>query len=487
MNFFTAYREQETNVTQKVFRHGRRLTLLAACVLAACGGGGDGSEGGASSGRLQTIDFKYPGGVMLLDGPVKLSARATSGLPVSFVSTTTAFCTVAGDQLTLIKEGECRVVASQAGGASSDGVQWAAADDASQLFKILKHTQEVAFAPPDYVLSSVTSTVTLAATSESKLPVTFKADTPANCSITGDQLKLLGKGTCAVTATQAGDADWAAKSVQRFIAVDPLLLADGFSQTNGTGPGSSNQLRTAQGGGVTVNPWDSTLNAGWEWCGADRPDWCYHSVSTDGKTLTSALEVPKANFPTGWHTGFNKIDIFVPGKTSFESSGDTSGGLRVTTEQALGFTMGVTQGLFDANKPIVLYLDLGKRNGDCNVELATLVWPRAAGLVAYNVPLSNFAVTNNCGIAGVTAASVDNNIRTLPNPWDRVTGEPKNIAAFNTALDGFKDARTSATTLLGSSDIVRMRLRLFEPNDTNTAGTLFYSSSIAITGAITIQ
>jgi hypothetical protein len=471
-------------VTQNVFRHGRKLTLLATCVLAACGGGGEGGD--SAGGRLQTITFKYPGGGMLLDAPVTLSATATSGLPVSFKSTTLDYCTVSGDKLTLVKEGECRVVASQAGGKTNDGTQWVPADEVSQLFNVLKHTQEIAFAPPDYVLSTATSSVTLSAMAESKLPVTFKADTPANCSITGDQLKLLGKGTCAVTATQAGDANWAAKSVQRFIAVDPLLLADGFSQTNGTGPGSSDKLSTAQGGAVTVNPWDSTLGSGWEWCGSDRPDWCYHSVSADGKTLLSALEVPKANFPTGWHTGFNRIDIFAPGKTSFASGGDTTGGVRVTTETALGFTMGVPAGLKDAGKPIVLYLDLGKRNGTCNVELATLVWPRAAGFVAYNVPLSNFAVTNNCGLAGVTAASVDNDIRKLPNPWDPVTGAPSNIAAFNTALDGFKAARTSATTLLGSSDIVRMRLRLFEPNDTKP-GAAFYSSSLAITGAITIQ
>jgi len=471
-------------VKQKMVPHTRRLTLLATCaLLAACGGGGEG--GGTSGGRQQFITFNYPGGGMLLDPPTTLSATATSGLPVTFTTSTPDNCTVAGNKLTLVKAGECRVVATQAGGAGADGVQWAPADEVSQLFNVLKHTQQITFAPPDYVLSKTTSSVTLAATAESKGPVTFTADTPANCSISGDQLKLLGKGTCAVTATQAGNDTYAPKSVQRFIAIDPLLLADGFDVATGNGPGSSSDLRTAQGGGVTTNPWDSTLNSGWTWCGTDRPDWCYHSVSADGKTLVSALEVPKANFPTGWHTGLNEIDIFTPGKTAFTSGGDTTGGLRVTTETSLGFTMGVPQGLYAAGKAIVLYLDLGKSNGGCNVELATLVWPRAPGFVAYNIPLSNFAVTNSCGIAGVTAASVDDNIRKLPNPWD-ATGNPTNIGAFNTALDGFKDARTSATTLLGSSDIVRMRLKLFDINDTNP-GTAFYSSSIGITGAITIQ
>jgi len=434
---------------------------------------------------MQSITLSYPGGATLLAGPVMLKATTTSGLPVTYKSNTPATCTVSGDQLTLVSAGECSYTASQAGGTTADGKRWAAADDMSQLFNVLKHPQVITFAPPDYVLSAKTASVTLSATSDSGLPVTFTADTPAKCSISGGQLKLLGKGTCAVTATQAGNDNYAPLSVQKFVAVDPLVLVDGFNVATGTGAGSASNLSTAQGGGVAVNPWDSTLNSGWTWCGSDRPDWCYHTVSADGKTLTSALEVPKANFPTGWHTGLNEIDIFAPGITAFASGGDTTGGLQVTTETALGFTMGIPQGLYAAGKAIVVYLDLGKSSGGCNVELSTLVWPRAAGSVAYNVPLNNFAVTNNCGLAGVTAASVDNDIRKLPDPWD-TTGSPTNIAAFNTALDGFKAARTSAATLLGSSNIVRMRLKLFEPNDTQP-GPAFYSSSISISGAITIQ
>jgi len=469
-------------VTMQLVPYPGKLTLFAACaVLAACGGGG----GDASGGLMQSITLSYPGGATLLAGPVTLKATTTSGLPVTYKSNTPATCTVAGDQLTLVSAGECSITASQAGGTSADGKRWAPADDMSQLFKVLKHPQMITFAPPDYVLSANATSVTLSATSDSGLPVTFTADTPANCSITGDQLNLLGKGTCAVTATQAGNDSYAPQLVQRFVAVDPLLLADGFDQTNGTGPGTSDQLLTAQGGGVTVNPWDSTLGSGWEWCGTDRPDWCYHTVSADGKTLTSGLEVPKDKFPTGWHYGFNKIDIFAPGKTAFDAAGDTTGGLRVSTETALGFTMTIPQGLYAAGVPLVLYLDLGKSNGGCNVELATLVWPRAPGSVAYNVPLSNFAVTNNCGIADVTATSVDDNIRKLPDPWDN-QGNPKNLDAFNAALDEFKDARASAATLLTSSDIIRMRLRLFDIND-KSPGDAFYSSSISLSGAITIQ
>ena len=136
-----------------------RLSLMAAAcglMLAACGGGGG---GGSSEGRLQVISFSYPGGNSLLNGPTILSATATSGLPVTFESGTPATCTVSGNEATLIAAGECRIIARQGGGTGADGATWAAADEVSHLFNVLKHTQTVTFTPPDYVLSSAASEV----------------------------------------------------------------------------------------------------------------------------------------------------------------------------------------------------------------------------------------------------------------------------------------------------------------------------------------
>lgn len=474
---------------QKVFRRGYALTQVAACaMLAACGGGGD--SAGNSGGRMQSIVFQYPGGVMALD-TAKLSAVSTSGLPVTFESTTPAVCTVSGDQLKLVKVGECRVVAHQPGGQTADGVHWAAADDVSQLFNVLKHTQEVAFTPPDYVFSSTTTSVALNATSESGKPVSFSTSTPANCQIEGGNLKFLAKGTCAVAASVPGDDDWLEQKVQRFIAIDPLLVADGFGPS-GVGRGTSSSMSTKQGGGVTVNPWASLLNAGWEWCdGNAGGDWCYRTVSDDGSTLTSALHFPTdpawiadhTKASGGWYTGFNRIDIFAPGLTKFNDASDTAetiSGLRVTTEQVLVFTLGINDGLSQAAKPIVLQLGLGKRNAGCNVTLSTLLWPQK-GVISYAAPLSAFAVTDACGLPGVSTASLDNDVRKLPN-WNLQDGQ----AAYLAALEKIADARTSAMTLLKSSDVVQVRFRLMDIN--NSVGTDgSYMSDVTIKGAITIQ
>jgi len=466
--------------------HGLKLTLLAAGLsLAGCGGG----TGGTNGGLLQVITFDYPGGVTLAAGPATLKATATSGLPVSFKSGTPTICTVSGDQLTVSAEGECLIYADQAGGKGPDGAIWAPAQQTDQLFKVLKHAQVVTFTPPDYVLSAATKSVTLSASADTGLPMTFSTTTPAVCSISGSTLTLMSKGSCAVTATQAGNETYAATSTQRFIAVDPLLIADGFKPANSTVRGTSSSLQTKQDGGVLVNPWGSPLGAGWEWCDANSGgDWCYATVSADGSALTSALDLPESKWsPGGWQYSFNRVEIFAPGKTGFNGSGDTTGGLRVSTEKVLGFTLGMNAGLFAAGKPVVVHLDLGKRNGDCNVTLSTQIWAPQSGLISYGVPLDNFAVTQGCGISGVTSASLDNDVRKLPNPYNN-KGEmsSEGQAAFKAALDSMAASRASAATLLQSSDIVRVRFYLMDVNtDKKTSG--MYASDLTLKGAITIQ
>ncbi len=489
------------------FRRTWQSALIASCFsLTACGGGGE--DGASSGGRIQSITFNYPGGVQLASGPSTLHATADSGLPVGFSSQTPSTCTVSGDQLTVLAAGECLIVASQPGG-TANGQQWAAADDTSQLFVVLKHPQLVTFTPPDYVLSAATSSVELSATAESGLPVTFSTNTPDVCAITGTTLQLKGKGSCAVVAAQAGDGTYAAQTTQRFIAVDPLIVMDGFAPLASTDSGSGSTsvysssivMATKQGGRVAAVPWSSVLG-GWEECSSDpsNANWCYRTVSADGTSMTSALDIPDSKYsPGGWQYSFNHIDIFAPGLTGFNGSGDTAGGLQVTTEKSLVFTLGVNKTLFTSGKPIVVHLDLGKSNGSgCNVRLSAHLWPAAAGSVSYSIPLGDFAVTDSCGLSGVTQASLDNDVRKVPSPWP-TAATPNALAQYQAALDTFKDARTSATNLLQTSQIVRTRFWLMDVNvDTKPdpakdipvptpEETTLFSSRLTISGAITIQ
>ena len=62
-----------------------------------------------------TVTFAAPSNPTVGSAPPALSATASSGLPVSFASTTASVCTVSGTTLSLVAPGACTVLASQAG------------------------------------------------------------------------------------------------------------------------------------------------------------------------------------------------------------------------------------------------------------------------------------------------------------------------------------------------------------------------------------
>lgn len=66
----------------------------------------------------QTISFAVLPNKTVGDAPFAVAATASSGLPVSFTSQTSAVCSVAGTTVTIIADGTCTVRASQAGDAT---------------------------------------------------------------------------------------------------------------------------------------------------------------------------------------------------------------------------------------------------------------------------------------------------------------------------------------------------------------------------------
>jgi uncharacterized protein (TIGR03437 family) len=80
---------------------------------------------------LQTITFFGLGAVTLPASALSLTATASSGLVVSFVSTTLAVCTAAGSTVTIIAAGTCSITASQRGNAT-----YAAAAPVIQSFPV---------------------------------------------------------------------------------------------------------------------------------------------------------------------------------------------------------------------------------------------------------------------------------------------------------------------------------------------------------------
>ena len=127
----------------------------------------------------QTINFGKLDNKMLGAAPFTITVTASSGLPVTFVSTTPGICTVSGSRVTLAGAGTCTIRASQAGNSI-----FAAAPNVDQSMTVFKANQSITFATlADKTLDA--TPITVSATASSGLPVTFTSITAAVCTIAG--------------------------------------------------------------------------------------------------------------------------------------------------------------------------------------------------------------------------------------------------------------------------------------------------------------
>ena len=136
-------------------------------------------------------------------GTVSLTATASSGLPVSFASSTTPVCTVSGTTATLIAAGTCTITASQPGSAS-----YAAATPVTQSFTVSASSQTITFGA--IPAQTVGTSFTLSARASSGLPVSFASSTTPVCTVSGTTATLVAAGTCTITASQPGNGTYAA-------------------------------------------------------------------------------------------------------------------------------------------------------------------------------------------------------------------------------------------------------------------------------------
>lgn len=135
--------------------------------------------------------------------PLTLTAKASSGLPVTYTSATPTICTVSGATATFLAEGKCRITASVTGNAT-----YAAASTYRDIYVGLstKKAQTITFTAPTGATNGGSST--LAATASSALAVSYTSTTPTVCTVSGNVMKYLNAGTCAVTANQAGNTTY---------------------------------------------------------------------------------------------------------------------------------------------------------------------------------------------------------------------------------------------------------------------------------------
>ena len=193
----------------------------------------------------QTLSFTAPGN-STYGSIVALTASASSGLAVSLSSATTGVCTVSGSNATMVGVGTCTINANQAGNAN-----YSAASQVSHSFTVAQAAQTISF--PTIANPAYGSTVPLNATATSGLAVSFGSSTTGVCTVSGSNLSIIGSGTCTVTASQAGNANYtAATPVSQNLTVTQVPQTITFTAPANSTYGASVALNASASSGLPV-------------------------------------------------------------------------------------------------------------------------------------------------------------------------------------------------------------------------------------------
>jgi hypothetical protein len=354
--------------------------LACATLLAGCGGGGSGA--GAGAGLAQAHSFPFPGGPMVAAPPnvatVKLTATASSGGPITYVSNTPTVCTISGDTVSLVKAGECSLSANQAGGNG-----YAPATQ-RQLFVVPKNDQAIlGFLNPGS--QPVGASVQLAATSSqgslADFPITFTTSTPAVCSVTGTTVQALADGLCLVTAAQAGSDYFNAASLTKTI---PVGAAQAPALTFASGYKPSDIGRTAENGKIDWYSSDSNKN----------------TVAADGSTRTFSMDKQSSAPDFGGYFG---LVVYAAAMDGLVAGANTTTGVRIDSQKAIKFNLMMNPEMVAAQKTqLRVWLYLGHYANNCNVILEKFMTPVLTaplqGVQEQSIDLKTFTVANSCGL-----------------------------------------------------------------------------------------
>ncbi|MBL8215914.1 MAG: VCBS repeat-containing protein [Bryobacterales bacterium] len=184
----------------------------------------------------QTINFPQPANRAFNAGPATMTATASSGLPVAYVSNSPTICTVIGAIVTAVSGGTCSITASQAG-----NTNYAAAPPVSRTFQITPASQTISWPPIIPYREVDDGPFTVSATATSGLPVSFTSNSPTICTVTGSTVTLLAVGTCSITAAQPGSTNYLpatpiTRTVNITLATQTITFPNPGPQTRANSP-----------------------------------------------------------------------------------------------------------------------------------------------------------------------------------------------------------------------------------------------------------
>ena len=192
----------------------------------------------------QTITFGAIG-TQVVGTPLTLTASSSSGLAVSFASSTIGVCTVAGNIATMLTIGTCSVVASQAGNGN-----YATATPVTQSFAVSGEPQTISFTGlPQLSVYAPGLAYALNGTATSGLAVSYSSTGPA--TLNGSTLTITGAGTVVVTASQAGNTMYAAATPvaqTTIVVLAPSIVSQPNIGVSGINPGQAATITVVAAG-----------------------------------------------------------------------------------------------------------------------------------------------------------------------------------------------------------------------------------------------
>jgi uncharacterized repeat protein (TIGR03803 family) len=194
----------------------------------------------------QTISFEALPPKRFGDPSFELTAKATSGLTVSYVSSNMQVASVSGTTVTIVGAGQAFITAKQPGNSS-----FTAASEVTQTLFVAKANQTINFPDPNLSVHVFgDQPFNLGISSSSGLNNTITVSNSEVGSVFNGFFSINGAGECTITASNAGNANYnPASSVSRVVFVRKASQAISFPstplKTYGNSPFSPNALSTS--------------------------------------------------------------------------------------------------------------------------------------------------------------------------------------------------------------------------------------------------
>ena len=172
----------------------------------------------------QTIIFTQPASPVDIGTSATLSATASSGLTVTFSTSTSTICSISGATVSYNAAGTCSIAADQAGGVSSGGITYGAATTVSRQVEVNRTDQvapTITVAAGPYTAGTTKSATvaggTAAGTRSWTLSGACSTDDPTSASSL--TITLNTAGACVISVSYAGTADYNSVTTSKTITV----------------------------------------------------------------------------------------------------------------------------------------------------------------------------------------------------------------------------------------------------------------------------